>query len=222
MKIWLDTAIIDEIREAVSWGVVDGVTTNPTLMYRAGVRDFKQHVIEICNIVPGPVSAEVISTDAEGMIREAEEILSWAPNVVVKIPTTVEGLKAMRVISSWPNGRINATLIFSANQALLAAKAGATYVSPFIGRLDDAGLEGMDVIRETMTIFRNYDIRAEIVTSSVRHPRHVTEAAKIGAHIVTMPFKVLATMIKHPFTDVGLKRFLEDWAKVEEAMKKEA
>ena len=222
MKIWLDTAIIDEIREAVSWGVVDGVTTNPTLMYRAGVRDFKQHVIEICNIVPGPVSAEVISTDAEGMIREAEEILSWAPNVVVKIPTTVEGLKAMRVISSWPNGRINATLIFSANQALLAAKAGATYVSPFIGRLDDAGLEGMDVIRETMTIFRNYDIRAEIVTSSVRHPRHVTEAAKIGAHIVTMPFKVLATMIKRPFTDVGLKRFLEDWAKVEEAMKKEA
>ncbi len=222
MKIWLDTAIIDEIREAVSWGVVDGVTTNPTLMYRAGVRDFKQHVIEICNIVPGPVSAEVISTDAEGMIREAEEILSWAPNVVIKIPTTVEGLKAMKVISSWPNGRINATLIFSANQALLAAKAGATYVSPFIGRLDDAGLEGMDVIRETMTIFRNYDIRAEIVTSSVRHPRHVTEAAKIGAHIVTMPFKVLATMIKHPFTDVGLKRFLEDWAKVEEAMKKEA
>ncbi len=220
MKIWLDTAVIEEIRELVSWGVVDGVTTNPTLMYRAGARDFKKHIIEICEIVaPGPVSAEVISTDAEGMIREAEEILSWAPNVVVKIPTIEEGLKAMKVISSWPNGRINATLIFSANQALLAAKAGATYVSPFIGRLDDAGLVGMEVIRETMTVFRNYDIRAEIVTSSVRHPRHVTEAAKIGAHIVTMPPKVLRTMIKHPFTDVGLKRFLDDWAKVEAAMR---
>ncbi len=222
MKIWLDTAIIDEIREIASWGILDGVTTNPTLMYRAGVRDFKKHIIEICEIVaPGPVSAEVISTEAEGMIREAEEILSWAPNVVVKIPTTVEGLKAMKVISSWPNGRINATLIFSANQALLAAKAGATYVSPFIGRLDDAGLDGMEVIRETLTIFRNYGIQAQIVTSSVRHPRHVTEAAKIGAHIVTAPYKVVSTMIKHPFTDVGLKRFLDDWAKVEAAMKEE-
>ena len=170
------------------------------------------------DIVQGPVSAEVISTDAEGMIREAEEILSWSPHVVVKIPTTVEGLKAMKEIASWPNGRINATLIFSANQALLAAKAGATYVSPFIGRVDDAGLEGMEIIRETMTVFRNYDIPAQIVTSSVRHPRHVAEAAKIGAHIVTMPFKVLAAMIKSPFTDVGLQRFLDDWAKVEAQM----
>ena len=223
MKIWLDTAVIDEIKELVSWGIVDGVTTNPTLMYRAGVRDFKQHILTICELVaPGPVSAEVISTDAEGMIREAKEILSWADNVVVKIPTTAEGLKAMNVISSWPNGRINATLIFSANQALLAAKAGATYVSPFIGRLDDAGLNGMTVIAETMTIFRNYDIKAQIVTSSVRHPRHVTEAAKIGAHIVTAPYKVVSTMIKHPFTDVGLKRFLDDWAKVEAEMKGKA
>ncbi len=218
MKIWLDTAVIEEIQEAVSWGVVDGVTTNPTLMYRAGVRDFKSHILRIVDIVQGPVSAEVISTDAEGMIREAEEILSWSPHVVVKIPTTVEGLKAMKEIASWPNGRINATLIFSANQALLAAKAGATYVSPFIGRVDDAGLEGMEIIRETMTVFRNYDIPAQIVTSSVRHPRHVAEAAKIGAHIVTMPFKVLAAMIKSPFTDVGLQRFLDDWAKVEAQM----
>lgn len=218
MKIWLDTAVIEEIQQGVSWGVVDGVTTNPTLMYRAGARDFKSHILRIVEIVQGPVSAEVISTDAEGMIREAEEILSWSPHVVVKIPTTPEGLKAMKVISSWPNGRINATLIFSANQALLAAKAGATYVSPFIGRVDDAGLEGMEIIRETMTIFRNYNIPAQIVTSSVRHPRHVTEAAKIGAHIVTMPFKVLEAMVKSPFTDVGLRRFLEDWEKLQAEM----
>lgn len=213
MKIWLDTAIIDEIREAVSWGVVDGVTTNPTLMYRAGVRDFKQHVIEICNIVPGPVSAEVISTDAEGMIREAEEILSWAPNVVVKIPTTVEGLKAMRVISSWPNGRINATLIFSANQALLAAKAGATFISPFIGRLDDINIDGMELIADIRTIYDNYGYQTQILAASIRSPNHMKEAALIGADVATAPPSVIRRMAAHPLTDKGLAAFLADWEK---------
>jgi len=216
MRLWLDTAIIDEIREIASWGILDGVTTNPTLMARAGVTDMRSAIQEIADIVQGPVSAEVLSTETEGMIREAEDILTWSPHVVVKIPTTVAGLKAMKVISSWPDARVNATLIFSANQALLAAKAGATYVSPFIGRLDDAGHEGMQVIREIATIFRNYDIQTQIVAASIRHPLHVTQAALASAHICTMPYKVMTAMVKHPFTDVGLKRFLADWEAVRE------
>ncbi len=214
MELWLDTAKIEEIEEIASWGVLEGVTTNPSLMARAGTADRKSVTRTIDGIVGGPVSAEVISTDASGMIEEAREILTWSPHVVVKIPTTEEGLKAMKEISGWKNGRINATLIFSANQALLAAKAGATYVSVFIGRLDDAGQDGMEVIRETAAIFDLHDIPARIVAASIRHPRHVIEAAMAGAHIATIPYAVMKKMIKHPLTDVGIVRFLEDWKKV--------
>ncbi|HHS97866.1 MAG TPA: transaldolase family protein [Chloroflexi bacterium] len=212
--LFLDSADLDEIREAASWGVVDGVTTNPTLMMRAGTADLKANTLEIVRIVQGPVSAEVVSTDAEGMIEEAREILSWSEHVFVKIPCTVEGLKAMREISSWPNGRINATLIFSPAQAYLAAKAGATYASVFVGRMDDAGLEGMAVVRQTRDIFDNYGFSCSLLAASIRHTGHVVDALLAGADIITVPFKVLRTMIRSPFTDVGLERFLADWKKV--------
>ena len=214
MQLWLDTAKIDEIREIASWGVLEGVTTNPSLMARAGTADRKSVTQMVDEIVGGPVSAEVISTDAPGMIEEAREILTWSPHVVVKIPTTTEGLKAMKEISSWPNGRINATLIFSPNQALLAAKAGATYVSIFIGRIDDVGQDGMEVVRVTAKIFQLHQISAKIVAASVRHPRHVVESALAGAHIATIPYAVMKKMIGHPLTDVGVERFLADWRKV--------
>jgi transaldolase len=212
--LFLDSADLDEIREAASWGVIDGVTTNPTLMMRAGTADLKANTLEIVDIVQGPVSAEVISTDAEGMIKEAREILSWSEHVFVKIPCTVEGLKAMREISTWPNGRINATLIFSPAQAYLAAKAGATYASVFVGRMDDAGLEGMAVVRQTRDIFDNYGFPCQLLAASIRHTGHVVDALLAGADIITLPFKVLQAMIRSPFTDVGLERFLADWKKV--------
>ncbi len=214
MQLWLDTAKIDEIREIASWGVLEGVTTNPSLMARAGTADRQSVTKMIDEIVGGPVSAEVISTDARGMIEEAREILTWSPHVVVKIPTTPEGLKAMKEISSWPNGRINATLIFSPNQALLAAKAGATYVSIFIGRIDDVGQDGMEVVRVTARIFQIHQMSAKIVAASIRHPRHVVEAALAGAHIATIPYAVMKKMIGHPLTDVGVEKFLADWEKV--------
>lgn len=212
--LFLDSADLGEIREAVSWGVIDGVTTNPTLMMRAGTADLKANTLEIVDIVQGPVSAEVVSTDAQGMIEEAREILSWSEHVFVKIPCTVEGLKAMQEISSWPNGRINATLIFSPAQAYLAAKAGATYASVFVGRMDDAGLEGMVVIRQTRDIFDNYGFPCQLLAASIRHTGHVVDALLAGADIITLPFKVLQTMVRSPFTDVGLERFLADWKKV--------
>lgn len=212
--IFLDTASLDEIREAVSWGILDGVTTNPTLMMRAGTADLKANTLKIVEMVSGPVSAEVISTDAAGMIAEAREILSWADNVYVKIPTTVEGLKAMKEISSWPNGRINATLIFSPLQAYLVAKAGASFASVFVGRMDDAGLDGMEVVRQTRAIFDNYGFTCKVLAASIRHPLHVVEALLAGADIITMPFGVLQKMIRSPFTDAGLESFLRDWAKV--------
>ncbi len=212
--IFVDTARIEEIREAASWGVLDGVTTNPTLMMQAGTADLKQQTLEIVDIVKGPVSAEVVSTDAAGMIGEAEQILSWSEHVFVKIPTTVEGLKAMSVISKWPNARINATLIFSPNQAFLAAKAGANYASIFVGRLDDAGLDGMEVVRQTREIFDNYGFSCNVLAASIRSTIHVTEALLAGADILTMPFAVLKQMVRSPFTDVGLEKFLADWAKV--------
>ncbi len=212
--IFLDTANIEEIREAAAWGVLDGVTTNPTLMFKAGTANRKEQTLKIVDIVHGPVSAEVISTDAAGMIEEAREILSWSDYVYVKIPTIPEGLKAMREISRWPNGRINATLIFSANQAFLAAKAGASYASIFLGRLDDAGLDGMEVVRQTRQIFDNYGFSCQVLAASIRHTLHVTQALLAGADILTMPFPVLKTMMHSPFTDVGLQRFLEDWAKI--------
>ncbi|HOT91595.1 MAG TPA: fructose-6-phosphate aldolase [Anaerolineae bacterium] len=212
--IFLDTANIEEIREAAAWGVLDGVTTNPTLMFKAGTANRKEQTLKIVDIVRGSVSAEVISTDAAGMIEEAREILSWSDYVYVKIPTIPEGLKAMREISRWPNGRINATLIFSANQAFLAAKAGASYASIFLGRLDDAGLDGMEVVRQTRQIFDNYGFSCQVLAASIRHTMHVTQALLAGADILTMPFPVLKTMMHSPFTDVGLQRFLDDWAKI--------
>jgi transaldolase len=213
-RIFVDTADLDQIREAASWGVLDGVTTNPTLMMQAGTADLKANTIKIVDVVRGPVSAEVVSTDAEGMIEEAREILSWSEHVFVKIPTTPEGLKAIQEISSWPNGRINATLIFSANQAFLVAKSGASYASVFVGRMDDAGFDGMEVVRQTRAIFDNYGFDCQLLAASIRHPQHVQEALLAGADIVTVPFGVLKKMIRSPFTDVGLERFLADWEKI--------
>ena len=213
-QLFLDTASIDEIREAASWGVLDGVTTNPTLMKRAGTADLEANTLKIVEIVQGPVSAEVLSTASAGMIEEAREILAWSEHVFVKIPTTVEGLKAMREISSWPNGRINATLIFSPAQAYLVARAGASFASIFVGRMDDAGLDGMEVVRQTRAIFDNYGFDCQVLAASIRHTAHVVDALLAGADIITLPFGVLQKMIRSPFTDVGLERFLADWAQV--------
>ena len=213
-QLFLDTASLDDIREAASWGVLDGVTTNPTLMQRAGTADLKANTLKIVEIVQGPTSAEVLSTDAAGMIEEAREILAWSEHVFVKIPTTVEGLKAMREISSWPNGRINATLIFSPAQAYLVARAGASFASIFVGRMDDVGLDGMEVVRQTREIFDNYGFDCQLLAASIRHTAHVVDALLAGADIITLPFGVLQKMIRSPFTDVGLERFLADWAKI--------
>ncbi len=213
-QIFVDTAKLEEIQEAASWGILDGVTTNPTLMFQAGTANRKEQTLKIVDIVHGSVSAEVISTDAPGMIEEAREILSWSEHVYVKIPTTAEGLKAMHEISQWPNGRINATLIFSANQAFLVAKAGASYASIFVGRLDDAGLDGMQVVRETRAVFDNYGFPCKVLVASIRHPAHVTASLLAGADILTMPFDVLKKMVTSPFTDAGLEKFLSDWHKV--------
>lgn len=212
MKIFIDTANVNEIREAESWGILSGVTTNPSLIAKEG-RDFVEVVKEITSIVDGPISAEVISLDHEGMIKEARELSRIHKNIVIKIPMTIEGLKAVKVLSK-EGIKTNVTLIFSASQALLASKAGASYVSPFVGRLDDTGEEGLNVIREIVTIFNNYGIKTEIIAASIRHPMHVINAAIAGAHIATIPFKVLEQMTKHPLTDAGIKRFLDDWKKV--------
>lgn len=213
MKLFIDTANINEIREAYSWGIICGVTTNPSLIAKEG-RDFKEVVNEICSIVDGPISAEVISLKAEGMIEEARDLAKIHKNIVIKIPMTAEGLKAVSVLSK-EGIKTNVTLIFSAAQALLAAKAGATYVSPFVGRLDDIGQNGIELVKEIVQIFRNYPaIKTEIIAASIRHPIHVIEAAKVGADIATVPFKVLEQMTKHALTDVGIDRFLKDWEKV--------
>jgi len=212
MKFFVDTAIIEEIKEAVSWGVVDGVTTNPTLVAKAR-KPMKEVIREICEIVNGPVSAEVLALKAEEMIPEAQELSEIHPNVVVKIPMTEEGLKAVKTLSKL-GVKTNVTLVFSSGQALMAAKAGATYVSPFIGRLDDITHEGMDIVREIVPIFENYGIESEVIVASVRHPRHVIEAALAGAHIATIPFRVLKQMIKHPLTDIGIERFIKDYERV--------
>lgn len=212
MEIFLDTASLDEIREAAKWGVVSGITTNPTLMAKEGGVDFAETIRAICEIIDGPISAEVVSTKAADMIEEGRPISKWHPNVVVKIPMTPDGLEAIKVLSS-EGIRINTTLIFTANQALLAAKAGAYIVSPFIGRLDDISEDGMQVIRDIVQIYNNYGITTKLLAASIRHPRHITEAAKAGAHIATMPFGVLKQAMKHPLTDIGLERFLKDWEK---------
>ena len=212
VKIFLDTANIDEIREAASWGVLDGVTTNPTLVAKTG-RKWSEVIQDIIALVDGPISLEVTTTQADEMVKQGRQLAKLHKNVVVKIQMTTEGLKAIRVLSA-EGARINTTLVFSANQAILAAKAGAKYVSPFIGRLDDMGQDGMEVIREIVPIFRNYKFECEVLVASVRHPLHVIEAAKLGADIVTLPFEVLKKMTQHALTDVGLKRFLDDWQKV--------
>lgn len=212
MKFFIDTANVANIREANSWGVVDGVTTNPTLVAKEG-RDFKETILEICSIVDGPVSAEVVSLDAENIIREARDIAEWHQNIVIKVPMTKDGIKAVRQLSS-EGIRTNVTLVFSPNQALIAAKAGATYISVFVGRLDDVGNEGMDVVHDTVHILDVYSYQSEVIVASVRHPVHVVQAARAGAHIATIPFSVLDKMFKHPLTDVGIDRFLEDWKTV--------
>jgi transaldolase len=214
MKFFLDTANIDEIRTAYALGVIDGVTTNPSLVAKENV-SFHDRLKEITAIVSGSVSAEVISLDAEGMLREGRELAAIAPNITIKVPMTAEGLKAVSAFSK-EGIRTNVTLVFSANQALLAARAGATYVSPFLGRLDDIGHNGLDLISDIAEIFALHDIETEIIAASIRHPVHVTEAAKRGAHIATVPYKVLMQMIKHPLTDIGIERFLADWEKAKE------
>jgi transaldolase len=212
MKIFLDTANIEQIREANDLGVIDGVTTNPSLIAREG-RKFDDVVCEICDIVNGPISAESVSEGADAIVEEAGELSRIHPNIVVKIPMTAEGLKAVRRCSEL-GIKTNVTLIFSANQALLSAKAGATYVSPFVGRIDDTTEYGMELVRRISLILSNYGFSTEIIVASVRNPLHVLEAAEAGAHIATIPYKVLMQMIRHPLTDVGIKRFLEDWDRV--------
>jgi len=212
MRIFIDTANINEIKEALSWGVIDGVTTNPTLIAREN-RGATDLLKEICALVSGPVSAEVISLEAQGMIKEARELSRIAPNIVIKIPLIKEGLKAVRELSR-ENIKTNVTLCFSPAQALLAAKAGADYISPFIGRLDDISHKGIDLIADIKQIYANYNFKTEIIVASVRNPLHVVDAAKIGADISTIPFAVIEQLIKHPLTDIGIERFLRDWEKV--------
>ncbi|MFO7171907.1 MAG: fructose-6-phosphate aldolase [Bacillota bacterium] len=211
MKLFIDSANVAEIREAASWGILSGVTTNPTLVAKEG-RDFIEVLKEITQIVDGPISAEVVSTEAKAMVEEALPLAELHPNIVIKVPMTAEGLKAVHELAR-RGIKTNMTLIFSPNQALLAARAGATFVSPFVGRLDDVGHDGLQVIRDTAEIFDLHGIETEIIAASIRHPIHVLEAAKAGAHIATCPFKVLQQCIAHPMTDIGLKRFLEDWAR---------
>ncbi len=212
MKIFLDTANLDEIRDAVQWGVIDGVTTNPSLIAREG-GDFIDTIHQICGMVDGPVSAEVVAQDAATMIAEGRLLAQVHKNVVVKVPLTVDGLKACKALSG-DGTRVNVTLCFQAAQALLAAKAGATYISPFVGRLDDVSADGMSLVADIIEIYENYGFDTQVLVASVRHPIHVVEAAKLGAHVATCPLSVLMQLAKHPLTDIGLTRFLEDWKKV--------
>jgi transaldolase len=214
MKIFLDTANIENIKQAARLGIISGVTTNPSLLAKESTADYETVTKKICAIVDGPVSVEVIAEDAEGMIKEAREKASWAPNVNIKIPITTDGLRATAALRK-ENIKVNMTLCFSANQALLGALAGATYVSIFVGRLDDAGHDGMQVVEDTLAILDNYpDLDTEVIAASIRHPLHCTQAALLGAHIATVPYGVLMQMIQHPMTDVGIKRFLADWKSV--------
>jgi transaldolase len=212
MRLFIDTANIAEIREAASWGIIQGVTTNPTLVSKER-RPFRELVEEICSIVDGPISVEVTATDADGMVEEGREIAKWHKNIVLKIPMGVEGIKAVKRLSQ-EGIRTNVTLIFSPNQALLAAEAGATFASIFVGRLDDIGHDGMEVVEKSLRIYKNYDFSTQILVASVRHPIHILRAAEMGAPIATVPFKVLELMFKHPLTDIGLERFLADWEKM--------
>ena len=214
MKFFLDTANLDEIRQAASLGVLDGVTTNPSLIAKEGAK-FEQRIYDICEIVQGPVSAEVVSTEAEGMYQEAQKLKKIHRWVVIKLPIIPEGLKAAKRLVA-EGVKVNMTLCFSASQALLVGKLGVAYVSPFLGRLDDISHVGMDLIRDIVTIYRNYGFKTEILSASLRHPLHVVDAAKAGSHVATMPFKVFDQLIKHPLTDKGLAQFLKDWEKVKD------
>lgn len=209
MQFFIDTANVNEIKTALEMGLVDGVTTNPSLMSKES-DDWRAIAAQICKLVPGPVSLEVIALDAEGMVNEARELVKYGPNVVVKIPMTAEGLKAVRILSGM-HISTNVTLIFSAAQALLAAKAGATYVSPFLGRLDDVGQNGMELVEQILTIFENYGFPTQIIAASIRSPLHILDAALAGSHIATVPLKILTQLMSHPLTDKGIEAFLKDW-----------
>ncbi len=217
MKFFMDTANVDHVAQVAAWGVLDGVTTNPSLVAKEG-KDFKKTVLAMCKYVPN-VSAQVTATDFAGMKKQGEEYAGWHKNIVVKVPMTIEGLKAVSYFSS-KGIRTNVTLVFSAAQAMLAAKAGATIISPFIGRLDDIGEDGMNLIAEIMDIWCNYDFKTEVLVASTRHPRHIIDAAALGAHICTIPYDVFVKLPKHTLTDNGLKKFMEDWDKVQAKMQK--
>ena len=212
MKLFIDTTNVEHIREIASWGVLSGVTTNPSLIAKEG-RDFRQVIEEICEIVDGPISAEAVSPDAGDMMKEARKFSAWHPNVIIKLPMTDEGLKAAAMCAQ-EGIRTNVTLVFSASQALLAAKAGASFVSPFVGRLDDISHAGMELVQTIVAMFENHGIETEVIVASVRNPPHVVEAALMGAHIATIPYKVFKQMLAHPLTDIGIQRFLDDWDKV--------
>lgn len=214
MKFFLDTANLEEIRQGVSLGIVDGITTNPSLIAKEG-RPLEEVAREICSIVDGPISLEVVSTTAEEMVREAHKLASIHPNVVVKLPMIQEGLKALKIVSG-EGFRVNVTLIFSPLQALLAAKNGAAYVSPFVGRLDDISTDGMEVVADILDVYAPYEFETEVLVASVRHPMHVLQAARLGADVVTLPYKTLEQMLKHPLTDIGQEKFLADWRKSQE------
>ncbi len=214
MRIFLDTAEIDKIREAAGMGVISGVTTNPTLIYQSGTTDYEATIKEICSIISGPISTEVVVEGVGPMLEQAREMAAWAPNVVIKIPATAEGLEVTSALAK-ENIRVNMTLVFSANQALLAALAGASFVSPFIGRLDDIGEDGIQLVQDIVEIYENYPhINTEVIAASIRHPMHCIQAAQVGAHIATVPYNVLMQMIKHPLTDIGISRFMSDWQQI--------
>ena len=213
MKFFLDTANIENLKQALDWGLCDGVTTNPSLIAKEGNKDYKKHLKKICKLVKAPVSAEVIAEKSDAMVEEARVLAALDDNIVVKIPATFEGLKAVKTLTA-EKIRTNVTLIFSPSQALLAAKAGATYVSPFVGRLDDISVSGMDLIRDILTIFSNYMLDTEVIVASVRHPQHVVESALLGADVVTLPLDVLKKLMSHPLTDSGIEKFLSDWNKL--------
>ena len=213
MKFFIDTANLNEIKEAASLGVLDGVTTNPSLIAREGEKDYRKLLEKICEVVDGPVSAEVVATDLNGMVKEAEELSKIHSNITIKVPMIKEGVKATKVLSG-KGIKTNVTLVFSAPQAIFAAKAGATFVSPFVGRLDDISHYGMDLVGQIVTIYDNYGFDTEVITASIRNPLHVVEAAMAGSHIATIPFKVIEQLLRHPLTDRGLEKFLKDWEKV--------
>ena len=215
MKLFIDSGDIGEIKEAQAMGAIDGVTTNPSLLAKAGVPT-KDAIAQICEVVDGPISAEVIATDTDGILKEGRELAKIHPNVVVKVPLIADGIKAVKVFTG-EGIKTNVTLCFSAPQALLAAKAGATYISPFVGRVDDAGGDGMELVEQIVTIYDNYDLKTQVLTASVRHPGHFITAALLGSHVATVPFKVIQQLLKHPLTDIGLARFLEDAKQIPKA-----